>query len=148
MNDLVCPRQYRGRDREADLVGSTKIENELDSVVVLDWEVLRESPRQDPLDVLRRQPADLAEVLTIRSQSSFDYRVASIEHCRQLVLPGGIDDQLHLACHHRIRDLEVGVHLARLERLQSPTELLDGAHMSLNQLDTQLLCRLASHPGV
>src|SRR6476646_9900280 len=41
-------------NREASLPGDSKVEGEGDPVVVLDRNVLRQRPRQDPLHLLRR----------------------------------------------------------------------------------------------
>jgi hypothetical protein len=52
-----------------------------------------------------------------RHKASFDDNLVGVGQRRQLPDPGGVDDQVGLAGHQPIRDLEEGVHFPRLERL-------------------------------
>src|SRR5262245_65194654 len=60
-----------------------------------------------------------------------------LEHGREPLGPCGIDDQLGLAQHRRVRSIEESRRLARLELLQSLAELFHRLNMSFKEHETR-----------
>ena len=89
---FVRPRQNVGRNRDANLMRCPKIQNQVDLTNGLDWQILRASTRQNPLDVLCRKATDFMVAHAVARKSPLGYKALLLEHRRQFFGFRHIDD--------------------------------------------------------
>src|SRR5262249_54103981 len=134
LDDLIRPRQYRGRDREAKRLGGLEVYGQMEAVHPLDRQISRVSPQQDALDVLGREVADCATALAVAGQAA----VGDEPHGGQSLRSGGLDEQLDLTRDDCVRYKGNSARPPGSKRAQSRSQLFDRGHPPLDQLQLEL----------
>src|SRR5918996_2161718 len=87
------------------------------------------------------------EVLAVAGQATLGNNALLLKHRRQLYRRSRVDDQLRLAGHNSVRDIEESVRLPRLERSKALPKLLHGSNLPFGELNLHVPSSLASQLG-
>src|SRR5438067_2596414 len=94
LNDVIRPRQYRGRDREPEGLRGREVDHELELRNLLHGKVCRLRTPENLVHVDGRAPPILLGVWVVAHQTAGLHEEPSLAHCRQPVRNGQFGDAL------------------------------------------------------
>src|SRR5215475_11961129 len=145
LDHLVCPRQQRGRDGEAEGLGGLEVDDQLQPCGLLDREIGRVGALEDPIDIGGDPPEQGGRVAAIRHQATLFHVLPPLVDRGQSMLRSQRDNQLSVAIQNRTPKDKKGIGPLTCHGGKG-TIVIVVLYLNDNQLNTEARGRLSSLP--